>query len=98
MIKALTRVKLIESIKDCNFSRSGRTDKGVSAFAQVFALDVRSMCTDGIGIVALPTATERVAATADAPDLDYANILNQQLPKAIRVTAWTRVALNFDAR
>ena len=36
--------RLVESAKSCNFSRSGRTDKGVSAFEQVFALDLRSQC------------------------------------------------------
>jgi tRNA pseudouridine(38-40) synthase len=66
LFKALVRVRMIESVKTCNFSRSGRTDKGVSAFEQVFALDLRSQCAptdDAIGFVraALSSAAPRQA-------------------------------------
>lgn len=39
---SLMRLRLIESRKQCAFSRSGRTDKGVSAFGQVVSLRLRS--------------------------------------------------------
>lgn len=48
---ALTKACLIENRADCNYSRCGRTDKGVSAFAQVVSLDVRSNLAEGLGII-----------------------------------------------
>jgi hypothetical protein len=42
LLGALMRVRLIESGKTCALARSGRTDKGVSAFGQVVSLRVRS--------------------------------------------------------
>ena len=48
---ALCKACLIENRADCNYSRCGRTDKGVSAFAQVVSLDVRSNLTEGLGII-----------------------------------------------
>ena len=48
---ALSKACLIESRDDCNYSRCGRTDKGVSAFAQVVSLDVRSNLMEGLGVI-----------------------------------------------
>ena len=48
---ALFKACLIESRADCNYSRCGRTDKGVSAFAQVVSLDVRSNLMEGLGVI-----------------------------------------------
>ena len=48
---ALLKTRLIEAKATCNFSRCGRTDKGVSAMGQVFALTVRSGLTAGPGII-----------------------------------------------
>jgi len=42
LFAALQKTCLIESRETCGFSRSGRTDKGVSAFGQVVALKVKS--------------------------------------------------------
>ncbi|KAI8380891.1 pseudouridine synthase [Radiomyces spectabilis] len=42
IFNALKTSRLIESPDKCNFSRCGRTDKGVSGLGQVVALDVRS--------------------------------------------------------
>ena len=42
LFAAMQRTCLIESRDTCGYSRSGRTDKGVSAFGQVIALRVRS--------------------------------------------------------
>lgn len=42
LIAAMKKTCLIESRDTCGYSRSGRTDKGVSAFGQVIALRVRS--------------------------------------------------------
>ena len=51
LFAALCKACLIESRADCNYSRCGRTDKGVSAFAQVISLDVRTDLAEGKGIV-----------------------------------------------
>ena len=48
---ALSKACLIETRADCNYSRCGRTDKGVSAFSQVVSLDVRSNLTEGLGLI-----------------------------------------------
>lgn len=42
LFAALQKTCLIDSRESCGYSRSGRTDKGVSAFGQVVALRVRS--------------------------------------------------------
>ncbi|CAG8608493.1 6087_t:CDS:1, partial [Dentiscutata heterogama] len=39
---ALLRSRMISDPTNCNFSKCGRTDKGVSSLGQVIALDVRS--------------------------------------------------------
>jgi tRNA pseudouridine38/39 synthase len=99
LFKALVRVRMIESVKTCNFSRSGRTDKGVSAFEQVFALDVRSQCAPTDGAIGFVRAALSSAAAAPKPtEMDYALVLNRVLPPSIRVTAWAPVSIGFDAR
>ncbi|EJW72373.1 pseudouridylate synthase [Wuchereria bancrofti] len=47
MRKALIKTKLVESWENCSWNRSGRTDKGVSAFKQVASLIVRSNGPEG---------------------------------------------------
>ncbi|CAD6192204.1 unnamed protein product [Caenorhabditis auriculariae] len=42
IMMALKKTRLIESWEECDYSRCGRTDKGVSAFKQTAALIVRS--------------------------------------------------------
>lgn len=42
LLEALLKIKLIESVESCGLSRCGRTDKGVSAWANVVSLTVRS--------------------------------------------------------
>jgi tRNA pseudouridine38/39 synthase len=42
VLEALLKIKLISSVEDCSLSRCGRTDKGVSAWANVVSLRVRS--------------------------------------------------------
>lgn len=58
LMAALLKTKLISGEKDCDFSRCGRTDKGVSAFKQVAAVVVRS--ADIMGkFVFWPESTEQ---------------------------------------
>lgn len=73
---ALTKTRLIESRATCEYSRSGRTDVGVSALGQVIGIRLRSN-------VAPPSTGEK--------ELDYIKILNGNLPQGIRVLAWTPV-------
>src|SRR5262249_8940365 len=48
---ALVQTKLIESRQTSNYHRCGRTDKGVSAFAQVLSITLRSNCCHGVGVL-----------------------------------------------
>jgi len=93
LFKALEKSKLIQSRETCNYSRCGRTDKGVSSMGQVSAFVVRSKL--------LPE--ERVENggnrhTVDERELDYVQILNGLLPSSIRVLAWCPVPEEFSAR
>ncbi|OZC10021.1 tRNA pseudouridine synthase A [Onchocerca flexuosa] len=45
MRKALIKTKLVENWENCSWNRSGRTDKGVSAFRQVASVIVRNNST-----------------------------------------------------
>lgn len=51
LFDALIKAKLVEGREGSNYSRCGRTDKGVSAFRQVVSLDVRSNMADGVGVI-----------------------------------------------
>lgn len=85
------RSKLIPSTEptDCEFSRCGRTDKGVSALRQVISLRVRSLLTP----------EEQADPKNDARELDYLHILNQLLPEDIRMYEIAlRPPEGFDAR
>ncbi|KAG9465501.1 hypothetical protein GDO78_018182 [Eleutherodactylus coqui] len=42
MFSALTKTRLVENRQSANYHRCGRTDRGVSALAQVISLDLRS--------------------------------------------------------
>ncbi|KHJ83977.1 hypothetical protein OESDEN_16315 [Oesophagostomum dentatum] len=96
---ALLKTKLISNEKDCDFSRCGRTDRGVSAFKQVAALVVRS--ADPSGKFAFwPESTDQ--STIDSypkkEELSYLKMLNGVLPKNISVIAWAPVPKDFSAR
>lgn len=90
---ALQRIKLIKSYSTCNWSRAGRTDKGVSALGQVIALHVRSNVKQGVGIVSVGNDLKD-----DAEEFDFVTMLNGALPDEIRVIGWTPVPLEFNAR
>lgn len=91
----------------CEYSKCGRTDKGVSAFGQVIALRVRSAQP-------LPNArsgqemledTQVEGDVDEAPfdpirdELPYIQLLNRVLPPEIRVLAWCAdLPPDFSAR
>lgn len=82
LFKALQSCKLITHPDQCNFTRCGRTDKGVSGLGQVIALNVRS-------------SHNKHASTTPLP---YIEILNRLLPDDIRILAWAPVNPSFNAR
>ncbi|KAG1137038.1 hypothetical protein G6F37_008002 [Rhizopus arrhizus] len=86
IFKALQKCSLITSPEECNYSRGGRTDKGVSGLGQVIALDVRS------------TQRKLIKEHGDDRDLPYINMINSFLPEDIRILAWAPVATTFNAR
>jgi len=102
---ALTKSKLIKDRPSTNYSRCGRTDKGVSAFGQVIALDLRSNT-----LINSEEVTHSNFDSCDNQDkgvkkeieirkeLPYVQILNRLLPPDIRVVAYSPVDESFDAR
>ncbi|KAG1455535.1 hypothetical protein G6F56_007042 [Rhizopus delemar] len=86
IFKALQKCSLIANPNDCNYSRGGRTDKGVSGLGQVISLNVRS------------TKRKTTASLEDERDLPYINMINSFLPDDIRILAWAPVSPTFNAR
>ncbi|KNC98152.1 tRNA pseudouridine synthase A [Spizellomyces punctatus DAOM BR117] len=106
---ALLETKLIDSTRNCHWSRSARTDTGVSSVGSVVALDVRSRLPVSRGNVPWQTSRHD-AINADvepindqsshlvAGELPYVIMLNKVLPSDIRILAWAPVPPTFDAR
>ncbi|XP_057314732.1 tRNA pseudouridine(38/39) synthase-like isoform X2 [Hydractinia symbiolongicarpus] len=93
LFAAFLKSKLIKDRASARYSRCGRTDKGVSAFGQVIALDVRSNLSSGVGV------TPSVKVTNDSKEeLPYVKMLNRLLPPEIRILAHAAVDNEFDAR
>jgi tRNA pseudouridine38/39 synthase len=90
LFRALTTCHLIQDRTSCEFSRCGRTDRGVSAFGQIFGLRVRSK--------ALVKDGDTLESALDDEELPYVILLNRLLPLDIRVLSWSPVDDNFDAR
>jgi len=106
LFEALEKVKLIAGRSGAKFSRAGRTDKGVSAFGQVVALQARSAFRPGTKPEAMPLhpsdaiveVNEVGERTQEKREIDYCGLLNRVLPEAIRVLAWAPVTEDFSAR
>ncbi|CAJ0608617.1 unnamed protein product [Cylicocyclus nassatus] len=99
LMDALMKTKLISDVKDCDFSRCGRTDRGVSAFKQVAALVVRSADPSG-KFVFWPESTDQTVIDSypKKEELSYLKMLNGVLPKNISIIAWAPVPRDFSAR
>ncbi|TDH67916.1 hypothetical protein CCR75_003818 [Bremia lactucae] len=109
LLEALVRAKLITNVDEANYSRCGRTDRGVSAFGQVIALRVRSNmpataklltypCIDDVRPgskfrVRLATGEEKVLT-----EIDYASQLNRALPVDIQIYSVASCRPDFSAR
>lgn len=131
IFNALMAARIIEDPMDCNYSRCGRTDRGVSGLGQVIALNVRSALpkssphvirSEGDGFVPLTEEMKAEEAKLTQDELEakagvfykrgikrnkdgsifgelaYLNIVNRLLPPDIRITAWTPVSEDFNAR
>ncbi|KAJ5735297.1 uncharacterized protein N7483_000422 [Penicillium malachiteum] len=88
----------------CDYSKAGRTDRGVSAFGQVIGIRVRSMrpmpkapaaASEQEGLQAENGDAMQVEETAMdqdwddiADEINYVQVLNRVLPEDIRVLAW----------
>ncbi|KAK3426155.1 hypothetical protein EUGRSUZ_F02671 [Eucalyptus grandis] len=98
IFKALEKTKLlVGDKKKSQYSRCGRTDKGVSSFGQVISLFLRSNLrpknTDDANNWGLSIDRDVLNA-----EIDYVRVLNRVLPKDIRVTGWCPVPIDFSAR
>ncbi|KAK3407878.1 hypothetical protein EUGRSUZ_J00222, partial [Eucalyptus grandis] len=98
IFKALEKTKLlVGDKKKSQYSRCGRTDKGVSSFGQVISLFLRSNLqpknTDDANNWGLSIDRDVLDV-----EIDYVRVLNQVLPKDIRVTGWCPVPIDFSAR
>eukprot|EP00042_Codosiga_hollandica_P050226 m.595936 g.595936 ORF g.595936 m.595936 type:complete len:541 (-) comp58043_c0_seq27:51-1673(-) len=110
LFRALQTTCLIVDRPSCNYSRCGRTDRGVSALGQVVALDVRTNLTHGVGVLPRDEGSiEQRHVSRGAPlqgqseedlgqELNFALMINRVLPDDIRVIAWAPVPREFDAR
>ncbi|XP_046850164.1 tRNA pseudouridine(38/39) synthase-like [Xenia sp. Carnegie-2017] len=101
LFNALKKSCLIEERSTCNYSRCGRTDKGVSAFAQVISLHVRSNLDEGKGIIVSKDPNfdvDDAKHSLNKEEINYLYVLNKLLPNEIRVIGWTPVSLDFKAR
>lgn len=77
LFAALLKTRLIESRETCQYSRSGRTDVGVSALGQVIGLRIRSNV---------------VPPSSAKTELDFVKVINGNLPSGIRILAWAPVS------
>ncbi|KAL9245053.1 hypothetical protein vseg_018751 [Gypsophila vaccaria] len=93
LFKAFEKTRLLlGDRKESQYSRCGRTDKGVSATGQVIALYVRSNFkaeTNSGGVVS--------EGHYDG-EIDYVRILNRVLPRDVRIISWCPVPADFHAR
>ncbi|KAJ2391454.1 pseudouridine synthase deg1 [Coemansia sp. RSA 2611] len=112
LFKALAQCKLIASDTDCDYTRCGRTDRGVSGFGQVVALYVRSVgkFVSEEEASNVPDSDQHLVTRDEQnggravllPDsereLPYINMINKLLPPEIRILAWSPVKADFSAR
>ncbi|CBH11798.1 pseudouridine synthase A-like protein, putative [Trypanosoma brucei gambiense DAL972] len=84
LVAALERLRFVEPSGPKDFSRCGRTDKGVSALGNVVSFTSR--------------ASSWATDEHQQPPLDYCEKLNNVLPPTIRIVGWSYVNADFDAR
>eukprot|EP01133_Synstelium_polycarpum_P008687 gene8687-10205_t len=103
LFKALHKTCLINDIKTANYTKSGRTDKGVSAFGQVISLYVRTNVTEGLGVIPPVVKLDeqelaKKLKNQKTDELPYVKMLNGVLPPYIRVLGWSPIPFHFNSR
>ena len=98
LFECLKKTKLIEDVSKANYSRCGRTDKGVSALGQVVAMELRTNLLQGPGVKVQDGSIAHTRKGDTDKELPYMVILNRNLPDDIRVLSWTPVDPDFSAR
>ncbi|XP_065623185.1 uncharacterized protein LOC112033995 isoform X3 [Quercus suber] len=95
IFKAFEKTRLlVGDKKESQYSRCGRTDKGVSSVGQVIALFLRSNLK-GTGV---SKSGDIVLEDQYEGEIDYVRVLNRALPNDIRVLGWCPVPVGFSAR
>ncbi|KAK8572172.1 hypothetical protein V6N13_047785 [Hibiscus sabdariffa] len=97
IFKALEKTRLlVGDRKESQYSRCGRTDKGVSSVGQVIALFLRSNLkeTDANNRI----SGELIPEMQFEGEIDYVRVLNRVLPSDIRILGWSPVSIDFSAR
>ncbi|KAK6116101.1 hypothetical protein DH2020_008370 [Rehmannia glutinosa] len=97
IFKALQKTRLISGDKkEMQYSRCGRTDKGVSSVGQVISLFLRSNLKETARNNGY--SGESFAEESCGGEIDYVKILNRVLPRDIRVIGWSPAPTDFSAR
>ncbi|KAJ4701134.1 tRNA pseudouridine synthase [Melia azedarach] len=97
IFNALEKTRLlVADKKESQYSRCGRTDRGVSSVGQVIALYLRSNiedCSTNDTSMGKTVQEEQIEG-----EIDYVKILNRVLPKDIRIIGWSPAPIGFSAR
>ncbi|XP_073223919.1 uncharacterized protein [Cicer arietinum] len=85
---------LVGDKKESQYSRCGRTDKGVSSVGQVIALFLRSrLKISGVN----NGSSGDIVLEEQHGEIDYVRVLNRVLPNDIRILGWCPVPVDFHA-
>ncbi|XP_027090772.1 uncharacterized protein [Coffea arabica] len=97
IFRALKKTNLIDRVdkKELQYSRCGRTDKGVSSTGQVIALFLRSNLKQTRGNTEY---AGDIWPEESCGEMDYVGIINKVLPKDIQVMGWSPAPVDFSAR
>ncbi|KAL0432755.1 UNVERIFIED_CONTAM: tRNA pseudouridine(38/39) synthase [Sesamum latifolium] len=97
IFKALQMTRLISgNKKELQYSRCGRTDKGVSSVGQVISLFLRSNLKEATR--SNDYSGETSVEESSGGEIDYVKILNRVLPEDIRIIGWSPAPTDFSAR
>ncbi|XP_039125169.1 tRNA pseudouridine(38/39) synthase isoform X2 [Dioscorea cayenensis subsp. rotundata] len=95
IFRALEKTKLlVDNKENSQYSRCGRTDKGVSSTGQVIAIYLRSKVKNNGG----NNNEKTIFGENCEGEIDYVRVLNRVLPKDIRVIGWCPAPSKFHAR
>ncbi|KAL9144134.1 hypothetical protein ABFS82_14G277800 [Erythranthe guttata] len=96
IFKALGKTRLISGDKkELQYSRCGRTDKGVSSVGQVISLFLRTNLKEA---AINGYSGEIFSEESCGAEIDYVKLLNRVLPKDIRIMGWSPAPIDFSAR